>query len=44
MSSQGFRPKGEYKHVSVVEFVKTKFGNKFGDKPFFACKWKLSGK
>ncbi len=40
MSSQGFRPKGEYKQVSVVEFVKTKFG----DKIFFACKWKLSGK
>ena len=35
MFSEGFRPRGEYKHVSVVEFVKTKFGNKFANKLLF---------
>jgi len=31
MFSQGFRPKGQYKHVSVVEFVKTKYEDKFSE-------------
>ena len=35
MFSEGFRPKGEYKHVSVVEFVRTKFGSQFADKILF---------
>lgn len=35
MFSEGFRPKGEYKHVSVVEFVKTKFGDEFADRLLF---------
>lgn len=35
MFSQGFRPKGEYKHVSVIEFIKKKFGGKFADKILF---------
>ena len=35
MFSEGFRPRGEYKHVSVVEFVKTKFGNNFANKLLF---------
>src|SRR3989338_7287457 len=35
MFSQGFRPKGEYKHVSVVEFAKTRFGSKIADKLLF---------
>jgi len=35
MFSEGFRPKGAYKHVSVVEFVKTKFGKKFADNILF---------
>lgn len=35
MFSEGFRPKGKYKHVSVVEFVRTKFGDKFADKLLF---------
>lgn len=35
MFSQGFRPKGEYKHISVIEFVKKKFGDKFADKILF---------
>jgi len=35
MFSEGFRPKGQYKHVSVVEFVKIKFGDKFADKLLF---------
>ena len=35
MFSEGFRPRGEYKHVSVVEFVKTKFGSKFANKLLF---------
>jgi len=35
MFKEGFRPKGQYKHVSVVEFVKTKFGNSFADKLLF---------
>ena len=35
MFSEGFRPKGEYKHIAVVEFVKKKFGDKFADKVLF---------
>ena len=35
MFSQGFRPKGEYKHVSVIEFVKKKFGDEFAEKILF---------
>lgn len=35
MFSEGFRPKGEYKHVSVVEFVRQKFGNEFADRVLF---------
>lgn len=31
MFSEGFRPKGEYKHVAVIKFVKTKFGKEFAD-------------
>lgn len=29
MFSKGYRPKGKYKHVAVVEFVKSKFGKEF---------------
>lgn len=35
MFSQGVRPKGEFKHVSVVEFVKAKFGSNFAEKILF---------
>ena len=35
MFSEGFRPKGESKHVSVIEFVKMKFNKKFADKLLF---------
>ena len=35
MFSEGFRPKGEYKHVSVIDFVKKKFGKDFADKILF---------
>ena len=35
MFSEGYRPKGETKHVSVVEFVKIKFGDEFADKILF---------
>ncbi len=35
MFSQGYRPTGKYKHVSVLEFVKTKFGEEFADKILF---------
>ena len=35
MFSEGFRPKGEFKHVSVVEFVRTKFSSQFADKLLF---------
>ncbi len=35
MFSEGYRPKGEAKHVAVIEFVKKKFGNKFADKILF---------
>lgn len=35
MFSKGFRPRGEYKHVSVVEFVKKEFGKEFSDKILF---------
>ena len=31
MFSKGVRPTGEYKHVSVIEFVKTAFGQQFAD-------------
>jgi uncharacterized protein (UPF0332 family) len=35
MFSEGFRPKGEYKHVSVIEFIKKKFGDEFAEKILF---------
>lgn len=35
MFSEGYRPKGEAKHVSVIEFIKNKFGNKFAEKILF---------
>ncbi len=35
MFSEGYRPKGEAKHVSVIEFVKKKFGSDFADKILF---------
>jgi uncharacterized protein (UPF0332 family) len=35
MFMEGVRPKGEFKHVSVVEFVKTKFGDQFAEKILF---------
>ncbi len=35
MFSEGYRPKGEAKHVSVIDFVTKKFGNTFADKILF---------
>ena len=35
MFSKGFRPKGKYKHVAVVEFVKAKFGKDFEEQTLF---------
>ena len=35
MFSEGYRPKGEYKHVSVIEFVKKKFGSDFAERILF---------
>lgn len=35
MFSKGYRPKGKYKHVAVVEFVKSKFGGEFADQMLF---------
>ncbi len=35
MFSAGYRPKGDYKHISVVEFVKKEFGKEFADKLLF---------
>lgn len=35
MFSKGYRPKGKYKHVAVVEFVKSKFGREFADQMLF---------
>jgi len=35
MFSEGYRPKGEYKHVSVIEFVKIKFGTSFAERILF---------
>ena len=35
MFSQGYRPRGEAKHVSVIEFVKRKFGDEFAEKILF---------
>lgn len=35
MFSRGFRPKGEYKHVSVVEFMKEKFDAEFAGNLIF---------
>jgi uncharacterized protein (UPF0332 family) len=35
MFSEGYRPKGEAKHVAVIEFVKKKFGNEFAEKILF---------
>ncbi len=35
MFSEGFRPKGEYQHVSVVEFVRMRFGGQFAEKILF---------
>ena len=35
MFSKSYRPKGEFKHVSVIEFVKTKFKKEFAEKILF---------
>jgi len=35
MFSEGYRPKGEAKHVAVIDFVKKKFGNEFAEKILF---------
>ena len=35
MFFEGFRPKGEYKHVSVVEFVKLTSGSAFANRLLF---------
>ena len=35
MFSEGVRPKGEFKHVSVVEFCKKRFGKEFSEKVLF---------
>jgi len=35
MFSKGYRPKGKYKHVAVVEFVKSRFGREFSDITLF---------
>ena len=35
MFLEGYRPKGDAKHASVIEFVKTKFGDEFADKILF---------
>jgi len=35
MFSKGYRPKGKYKHVAVVEFVKSRFGREFSDLMLF---------
>lgn len=35
MFSEGYRPKGEAGHVSVVEFVKERFGNEFAERILF---------
>ena len=34
MFSEGFRPKGQYKHVAVIEFVKSRF-KEFADQMLF---------
>lgn len=35
MFSEGYRPKGEYKHVSVIEFTKGRFSREFSEKVLF---------
>ena len=35
MFSQGFRPTGKHKHVSVVKFVEQEFSSEFADKIIF---------
>jgi len=35
MFSKGYRPKGKYKHVAVVEFVRSRFGREFSDITLF---------
>lgn len=35
MFSKGYRPKGKYQHVAVVEFVKSRFGEEFADNTLF---------
>jgi len=35
MFREGVRPRGEFKHVSVVEFVKARFGDEFAEKILF---------
>jgi len=35
MFLQGYRPKGKYKHLAVIEFVKTKFRRKFSNDLLF---------
>jgi uncharacterized protein (UPF0332 family) len=35
MFAKGFRPKGEHKHIAVVEFVRENFGGQFADRLLF---------
>ncbi len=35
MFSKGYRPKGNYQHVAVVEFVKSTFGEEVTDNTLF---------
>ncbi|NCN64684.1 MAG: hypothetical protein GW779_03715 [Candidatus Altiarchaeum hamiconexum] len=35
MFSRVYRPKGEYKHLAVVEFVRSKFSDEFADEMLF---------
>ena len=35
MFSKGYRPKGKYKHVAVIEFMRVNFGNEFADSLLF---------
>lgn len=35
MFSEGYRPKGQYKHVAVIEFVKSRFSKDFAERMLF---------
>jgi uncharacterized protein (UPF0332 family) len=35
MFSQGFRPKGEHKHISVIEFIRKKYKGEFAEQILF---------